>query len=106
MNIALVGYEEPSQPAYMCSCALSIVCGHSYIDNHDNGYIGMAVQLYVASSFGTLPHLESEGIQPKTDGIAEIYAPILPIYAQFELLKTCRKHNTTTCESTYFVLTD
>ena len=33
------------------------------IDNHDSGYLGMAVQLYVhASSFGTLPHLDPEGI--------------------------------------------
>ena len=54
------------------------------IDNHDSGYLGMAVQI---SSFGTLPYLDPEGIQPKTDGTAEIYALFLPIYAKFELLK-------------------
>ena len=44
------------------------------IDNHDSGYLGMAVHaaLYI-SSFGTLPYLDPEGIQPKTDGTAEIY---------------------------------
>ena len=36
------------------------------IDNHDSGYLGMAVQR-------TLPYLDPEE-QPKTDGIAEIYA--------------------------------
>ena len=42
------------------------------IDNHDSGYLGMAIQLYV---FGTLPYLDPEETQPKTDGTAEIYAP-------------------------------
>ena len=28
------------------------------------------------------------------------------LYVKFELLKACRKHNTTTCKSTYFGLTD
>ena len=27
------------------------------------------------SSFGTLQHLDQKGIQPKTDGTAEVYAP-------------------------------
>ena len=34
----------------------------------------MAVQLYrYTNLFGTLPHLDSEGIQPKTDGTSENY---------------------------------
>ena len=45
----------------------------SCIDNHDSGHLGMAVQLYVhASSLSKLPHLDPEGMQPKTDGTAEI----------------------------------
>ena len=42
------------------------------VDNHDSGYLGMAVQLYVQAH---LPYLVPEEIQPKTDGTAEIYAP-------------------------------
>ena len=80
---------------------------HIYtVDNHDSGYLGMAVQLYVQAHLGHY-HLDPEGIQPKIDGRAEIYAPFtFNNYAQFELLKTCRKHNTTICKSTCFVLTD
>ena len=44
------------------------------IDNHDSGLIprngGPALCI---SSVGTLPYLDPEGIQPKTDGTAEIY---------------------------------
>ena len=37
-----------------------------------------AVQLYVCiGSFGTLPHLDLEGLQPKTDGTAEICLTLL-----------------------------
>ena len=35
------------------------------------------------SPFGTLPYLDPEKLQPKTDGTAEIYALFLPIYAKF-----------------------
>ena len=48
------------------------------IDNHDSGYLGMAVCI---SSFGTLPYLDPEGIQPKTDGTAEFYA-LFDLYVQ------------------------
>ena len=41
---------------------------------HDSGYLGMAVQLLCTSPFRTLPHLDPEGIQPKTDGTTKIYA--------------------------------
>ena len=74
----------------------------SNIDNHDSGYLRMAVQLYV-QAHGTLPYLDPEKIQLKTDGTAKIYTHFLPIYAKF---KPCRKYNTTTCKSTYFRLTD
>ena len=45
------------------------------IDNHDSGYLGMAVQLYVQTHLGHYHIFDPEGIQLKTDGTAEIYAP-------------------------------
>ena len=45
------------------------------IDNHDSGYLGIAVQLYVQAYLGHYHIFDPEGIQPKTDGTAEIYAP-------------------------------
>ena len=45
-----------------------------YIDNHDSGYLGMAVQLYVLAHLGHYHnYLDTKGIQP--DGTTEIYAP-------------------------------
>ena len=89
---------------YSCEPSLLLIA------NHDSGYLGMAVQLYVAtSSSGTLKIniLTQKKCSQKL--MAQLKStPLLPIilYAQFELLKACRKHNTTTCKSTNFVQTD
>ena len=52
---------------YVCLCVFACVrvCGEIY------AYL----PALCISSFGTLPYLDPEGIQPKTDGTAEIYAP-------------------------------
>ena len=45
-----------------------------FIDSHESGYLGVVVQLYVQAQLGHLQHLNSEGIQLKTDDTAEIHA--------------------------------
>ena len=60
------------------------------IDNHDSGYLGMAVQLYVQA------HLRHYHIL--TQKVAQMKSmPLFTYICIIELLKTCRKHNTTTC---------
>ena len=45
------------------------------IDNHDSGYLGMAVPLYVQAHLGHYHILTQKECSQKTDGTAEIYAP-------------------------------
>ena len=46
------------------------------IDYHDSAWLSKnGGPPLCISSFWTLPYLDPEGIQPKTDGTAEIYAP-------------------------------
>ena len=43
------------------------------IDSHNSRFVGIAVELYVQAHSRTVPYLDPEEIQPKTDGTAEIY---------------------------------
>ena len=56
-----------------CLCKLQGVGSDKIIDNHDSGYLGMAVQLYVQAHLGHYHILQDP--EAKTDGTAEIYAP-------------------------------
>ena len=47
------------------------------IDNHDSGYLGMVVHLYVQAHLEHYhDYIDPEGIQRKTDDTAKIYIPI------------------------------
>ena len=44
------------------------------IDNHNRGLSRNGSPTLSISSFGTLPYLDPEGIQPRTDGTGKVYA--------------------------------
>ena len=51
----------------------SFLACYCLIDNHNSSHLGMYGPALCTSSFGTLPYLNPEGVQPKTVGTAEIY---------------------------------
>ena len=88
----------------LCSPQTCSACSY-IVDNHDSGYLGMAVQLHVQAHLGHYHILTQKEYSQKL--MAQLKpTPLFTYICIIELLKTCRKHNTTTCKSTYFVLTD
>ena len=77
----------------------------SDIDNHDCGYLGMAVQLFVQAHLGSYHILTQKDYSPKLLAQLEC-TPLFTYIIIMHNLNFCRKHNATTCKNSHFVLTD
>ena len=68
-----------SECGMVCECVYVCVC--KCIDNHNSGTLSRnGGPALCSSSFGTLPHLDPERIQPKTDGTAENLRPFNALF--------------------------
>ena len=77
------------------------VTNNIIIDNHDSGYLGMVVQLYVQAHLGHYHTFDPEGIQPKTDGFRRVFSLLVPSQ---KLLDTSLNFTLSWAEAFFFVL--